>query len=152
MGTYMYISSLSALDIRQGSDNTAEFKCCNWVDGLEIAAINQDEELIKGTGTGRTTNLATSESLISFIQRNSTAQKEQFLSNSSILKMLQSTMSLLPISTILPPPARIPQDASRSSPTKELIMQFTPQPPIPHIISCANFVLREANIRLRGIP
>ena len=97
------------------------------------------------------TNLAINESTISFVYEKSTARKEQFLSNGSIAKVLRSMISRFPISTIVPPSATILQDASKSSPTSELTMAFTPRPLVACMISWANFVFREENMRLRGM-
>ena len=101
---------------------------------------------------GRRTNLPISSLLISFVYARSRPRNAQFLSNGSIAKVFRSTMSLLPISTIVPPSAVSLHDSSNSSPTKELRMTSQPRPPVARRISSANFPLREENMRFRGMP
>ena len=80
------------------------------------------------------------------------ARKEQFLSKGSIERQLRLTISRLPISTMVPPSAQILQDASSSSPMRELSTTSTPRPLVADITCSANLALRDENMWLAGIP
>lgn len=89
--------------------------------------------------------------LISLVYDRSTARNEQLRSKGSMASVLRSTMSRLPISTMMPPSAVSRHDSSSSSPMSELRITSTPRPPVSRRISSAKRVLRELNMRFSGM-
>lgn len=86
------------------------------------------------------------------VYERSTARNEQFRSNGSMASALRSTMSLFPISTMVPPSAQILHEASSSSPIRELRITSTPRPLVTRRISWAKSVFRDEKIRSGGMP
>ena len=157
----------TAADVRERIWHSIKPKCRDWVDRLDVAAFNQDENLVQKSGwmecqkisslespsfTYKSTYLSINGSLMSWVYEKSIALNDALRSNGSIDNSLRSTISFFPISTMIPPSAMIRHEASSSSPVRELIMTSMPRSLVAAMISLAKFVLREENMRLRGIP